>query len=242
MQNDNVTQLCYDRPARRKRRSWTPCSRHCKPRSEAVTGVSVSCHGDAAASPTQSYPTPTPAPAPAPEDQKDFACYGKLMSGGRWGCGRRFNSLHKFARHLRTPTGRRCIQPLYDEERDMKQQWIPPPTQQQHRPADSASPEAYMVDESMIEAMHSQTQSQPFPIDWSFTSFAGHHDSEGSPHMDMDMDMEADEIYATLQLLDDHQGTRGVTLPGISYMAWWQSYMGSISTSNHVGGLASMTL
>ncbi|GAB0136765.1 hypothetical protein EsDP_00005056 [Epichloe bromicola] len=200
-----------------------------------MTGVS--CQGDAAASPTQSYPTPTPTPMPA--DHEDFACHGELMSGGRWGCGRRFNSLHKFARHLRTPTGRRCIQPLYDEERNMKQQWIPPQTQQ-HTPADSVSPEAYMVDDPTIEAMHSQTQSQPYPIDFSFTSFAGHYDSEGSPHMHMDM--EADEIYATLQLLDDDQATRGVTVPGTSYMAWWQSYMGSISTSNHLGGLASITL
>lgn len=99
-----------------------------------------------------------------------------------------------------------------------------------------------MVNESTIDAMHSQTQSQPFPIDFSFTSFAGHQDqdSEGSPHMHMDM--EADEIYATLQLLDDHQATGGATVPGASYMAWWQSYMGSIATSNHVGGLASITL
>ncbi|KAL8789346.1 MAG: hypothetical protein Q9195_006873 [Heterodermia aff. obscurata] len=54
--------------------------------------------------------------------EKNFVCGGKLLSGGSWGCGRRFSWSDYLAEHLKSGFGRKCIQPLREEEAAQRQQ------------------------------------------------------------------------------------------------------------------------
>ncbi|KAG6040920.1 hypothetical protein E4U41_006641 [Claviceps citrina] len=176
------------------------------------------------------------------ETQQEFLCRGDLKSGGRWGCGRRFYWLHEFANHLRTPTGRKCIQPLYDEERQMREQWttVSPTSQQSDDSAISTFSE--MPDSCAGDYVNegSPEQLPQFAFDFSFASLCGAYDSEGSPQLQMDMNI--DDMCAGLSTLDTEPTMLGATVPGMSYMAWWQSYMASTSSLNIMGNFASGTL
>ncbi|KAG5984536.1 hypothetical protein E4U55_004319 [Claviceps digitariae] len=170
--------------------------------------------------------------------QEDFLCCGELKSGGRWGCGRRFDWLHDFARHLKTPTGRKCIQPLYDEERLMGARcWTGSPISQQSDDSQyssfSALPETFMTAHFPDKYIPLQTQFQQFPLDFSFAaSCHGDYDSKSSSQLQMEMTVE--DMCASLGPVDTKPAVTGATVPGISYMAWWQSYIGSISSWNRV--------
>ncbi|KAL9628050.1 MAG: hypothetical protein Q9164_007409, partial [Protoblastenia rupestris] len=65
--------------------------------------------------------------------EKRFVCKGKLKSrsGEEWGCGRRFERADALGFHFRSEAGRRCIQPVVDEEavieRDMQPDQTPLP-------------------------------------------------------------------------------------------------------------------
>ncbi|KAG5999344.1 hypothetical protein E4U43_002115 [Claviceps pusilla] len=175
------------------------------------------------------------------DEQQDFLCSGELKSGGRWGCGRRFNWLHDFARHLKTPTGRKCIQPLYDEERQTRARcWTGSPISQQSDESDyssfSAWPETFMPAQFPESHVPLQTQLQQFPFDFSFpATYYSDYDPDGSSQLQIETNLE--DISASLSPVDAEPITLGATVPGISYMAWWQSYMGSISALSRVGDL-----
>lgn len=45
-----------------------------------------------------------------------YTCGGKSQSGDTWGCGKEFARSDGLSRHLKTESGRKCIQPLLDEK------------------------------------------------------------------------------------------------------------------------------
>lgn len=48
--------------------------------------------------------------------ERNFVCHGVLQSGGEWGCGKSFSMAKTLLRHYRSEKGRRCVQPLRDQE------------------------------------------------------------------------------------------------------------------------------
>ncbi|KAG5952538.1 hypothetical protein E4U53_000613 [Claviceps sorghi] len=196
--------------------------------------------------PASAYVLPT-ATSSAPEKQQDFLCYGQLKLGGRWGCGRRFDRLHDFARHLKTPTGRKCIQPLYDDERQMRARKTGSPTSPQSDDSDASSFFSFAVSPEISTAAHFpghgvflQSQLQLFPCDFSCAAFYGDYESGGSAQLQAEMNV--DNICASMSPVDTEPIMMGATVPGISYMAWWHSYLGSISSFNRFGEFASHNL
>ncbi|KAG6005305.1 hypothetical protein E4U21_000280 [Claviceps maximensis] len=195
------------------------------------------------------------------QQQPSFLCSGELLSGGRWGCGRGFDWLHDFARHLKTPAGRKCIQPLYDEERQMRGRcWTATaargsPTSQLSDTDDSeyssfsALPETFTAalcpPEVYNNTLPLQTQLlQSFPFDLSFVSSRyGEYDSKGSSQAQMELNVEDVVCVDLMSAVDTEPGTTGAaTVPGPSYMMWWQSYMGSVSSWDRVGELTPKSL
>ncbi|KAG5927135.1 hypothetical protein E4U42_002546 [Claviceps africana] len=181
------------------------------------------------------------------EKQQDFLCYGQLKLGGRWGCGRRFDWLDDFARHLKTSTGRKCIQPLYDEERQMGARWIGSPNSSQSDDSEYSSFSSFAALSETSTAAHfpehgvlMPSQLQQFPFDFSCVPLYRDYESRGSSQLQVDMNV--DSTCASLGSVDAEPIMTGATVPGISYMAWWQSYMGSTSALNRFGEFASDNL
>ncbi|KAG6024400.1 hypothetical protein E4U19_003820 [Claviceps sp. Clav32 group G5] len=252
MQYDDVVEPGRLQNATRRERLQSRSSRHCSPLKSASTckipprnsdhpqyhnwKACVSCDNSGATTPSRS--------SGASEKQQDFSCYGELKSNGCWGCGRRFNRLHDFARHLKTPTGRKCIQPLYDEERQMRQHaWTESSTIQ---PSDDSEvspslpwPGSFSSASIADECIPSQAQLQQLPFDFLFTPFHDHHHPEGCPPSQMEINVSG--MCASLSPSDTNSSMRtlGATVPGISYMAWWHSYMGSLSSLERAGESAS---
>lgn len=48
--------------------------------------------------------------------EKVHECVGSLKNGETWGCRRKFARADKLKQHHQSDTGRRCMQPLYDEQ------------------------------------------------------------------------------------------------------------------------------
>ena len=56
------------------------------------------------------------------EEKKKFVCGGKLQTGGSWGCGKRFIRADELSIHFVYDIGKKCRQPLLDEEAAERQQ------------------------------------------------------------------------------------------------------------------------
>ncbi|KAG5972746.1 hypothetical protein E4U56_005772 [Claviceps arundinis] len=240
MQYDDVIEPGHPQNATRRKRLQSRGSRHCSPLKSAST-FKILPHSNSCAS-WDNYGATTPSRnsgAGASEKQQDFLCYGELKSNGCWGCGRRFIRLHDFARHLKTPTGRKCIQPLYDEERQMRQHTLTESPTSQLSDDSGVSPSipwpgSFSSASIADECVTSQAQLQQLPFDFSFTPFHDHQhpDLEGCPSSQMEVNANVSGMCASLSPSDTNSSmnTLGATVPGISYMAWWHSYMGSLSS------------
>ncbi|KAG6173613.1 hypothetical protein E4U51_004851 [Claviceps purpurea] len=243
MQYDDAMEPGHPQNATRRKRLQSRGSRHCSPLRSAST-CKIPPHTCDPRVSCDNYGAPTPRSSGASEKKQDFLCYGELKSNGCWGCGRRFNRLHDFARHLKTPTGRKCIQPLYDEERQMRKHALTESPTSQLSDDFEVSPSIpwpWVFSSASIadECVPSQAQLQQLPFDFSFTPFHDHHHPEGCPPSQMEVN--ASGMCASLSPSDTNSSMRtlGAAVPGISYMAWWHSYMGSLSSLERASEFAS---
>ena len=54
--------------------------------------------------------------------EKKFVCGGELLAGGRWGCGNRYNRSNALQEHWSYGEGRKCKEPVLDEEATRRKQ------------------------------------------------------------------------------------------------------------------------
>jgi hypothetical protein len=105
--------------------------------------------------------------------EKKFVCRGSLMSGAKWGCGRRFARADALGRHFRTEAGRACIMPLLkDEAAARRKAWLEEHQQSQIAagllvPQKMTEPQGYMTDDFRVPAALLQQYPALAGLDWS---------------------------------------------------------------------------
>lgn len=162
------------------------------------------------------------------QSQSEFRCSGSLRAGGHWGCGRRFPHVEAFARHLKTESGRKCIQPLHVEEQQQPYRMADPLIQD--NPNSSFLYPSLRANEALsgysLETESSlliQEPSQPF----NRALVAELEPTFGlSPLTEPDCRSFGPCSLATRTTGNETDRTN----PGASYTSWWKSYMSAVST------------
>ncbi|KAK2592977.1 DNA-binding transcription factor [Conoideocrella luteorostrata] len=169
-----------------------------------------------------------------PKRHGDFVCSGKLESGRSWGCGKRFTRVDDFAHHVRSSTGRKCIQGLYDEELAKKSLWLDPSIRQ------SSADSMFLEDDiSMKPVAGTGTGDPQVPLiqTSSLSSLFPQFDNFESVHSSpTEADVLSSDFFMDLLGAGSMQYDEDVhmAVPGASYASWWQSYRSAMSaTENH---------